>query len=142
MKTSFTNPYALLDEIVLVSLQLVLQPLHLRLDLLRPGVHPSQVRDSLRIIRQQLSECSDHLKISFHVLAELRFGDGELESVDSQIGRRAPDQDESVQSRSTCESGRTVRTSTWGERIAGTRNQGVVTFIVGDIGFKVEFRCI
>lgn len=86
------DPYALLDQVVLVAFQLLFQPVRFKLHLLRRLVYPSEVGRCVRVVWDDLSECLHSVFISSNIFPLLRFCDGGFESFVVEVGRGFPDE--------------------------------------------------
>lgn len=93
MKGLQPHSYALLDEIVLVPLQLGLQPVRLGLHLLRRLLDPAFIQHGIWFVRGHVSECLDGVLVAGDISAALGLVDGGLEGVDGEIGRGAADEE-------------------------------------------------
>lgn len=79
-------PNAFFDQIVLVALQLLFQPVRLDFHLLRRPLDPTEVSLGIGIARSDVAQALHGRLISSDIFASLRFGDGSLESFDAEIG--------------------------------------------------------
>ena len=88
---------ALLDEIVLIALQLGLQPLRLGLDLLGGTIHPVRVEHGVWIVRRHGSKGLDGGVVAADIATSFGFVDGGAEGVDGEVGRGAADEEEALE---------------------------------------------
>jgi hypothetical protein len=93
------HPYALFDEVVLVRLELVLQPLLLLLLLARLALGPRRVEQRGGVLGRDGAEVLDERRIHADVLAALGFGDGQAVRVGREVGRQGADVVEAVDAR-------------------------------------------
>jgi hypothetical protein len=81
------HPYALLDQVVLVRLELVLQPVLLLLCLARLLLCPGRVEQRGGILRRDGAELIDQRRLQLDVLALLGLRNGEAVGVDGEVRR-------------------------------------------------------
>jgi hypothetical protein len=112
-QSSHTYPYALLDEIVLVRLQLMLQLVLLSLNLARLLLGPRRVNGGGGVLGGNFGEALGHAQVELDILALLCLGDGSPPCVYGQVCRVRANVHQAFEAR--------------------------VAVVVGYVGFEVEF---
>jgi hypothetical protein len=98
-KTAYSN--ALLNEVVLISLQLIFKKCGPCLVLLVHIVHPCVISSCLWLQRSNCFELGLGLYVSLNIFAILSFGHRSLQSVDTKEGRTGANEDQTFKFGST-----------------------------------------
>lgn len=85
IRVNQTHPDALFDEVILVSLQFILQPGCLRPDLSGRRLNPVLIFDGEWILRRDLLSQPDELKIFVDIPPLFGFLESKAESVDAKV---------------------------------------------------------